>query len=428
MKTRPNDTRESVSSRRSAGRGYALLAALWLPLQAGGSAAPAPAEPQAAEPPNGPQVSPWSDSAVAGLREIRRLATEERYDEARALARGILVPHGLARVREDLDDTRVGGVLLKPVDPVLERLGWNGPPERTRAEVSYADGVVAALAGDGDAALESFERAASLAGPGSLRLESLYDRGTVLLAGAESLRAQIPELQDPAAALAPTAPPPGSPGTPGADDEEPPDFLKLARRAYEAARAAFVERLRADWRDEDTRANLELIQRRLRELDEIEEQRQEQQEEQQQGEEGDEQQEGEEGEEREQEGEEGEEQGEGEEGEDGQGDGEDGEGPREDPDESPDPSEEESPAESEEEREPEESEEDVAESEEESTDEAEESETSAEEAQPAEEEERVLTREEVVRLLDRLREIDEQAEALRARLRQRGRVAVEKDW
>jgi len=47
------------------------------------------------------------------------------------------------------------------------------------------------------------------------------------------------------------------------------------------AKEHLVERLRADWRDEDTRANLEWIQRRLAELEEIERQREEQQQEQQ---------------------------------------------------------------------------------------------------------------------------------------------------
>jgi len=56
----------------------------------------------------------------------------------------------------------------------------------------------------------------------------------------------------------------------------------------------------------------------------------------------------------------------------------------------------------------------------------------AEEAPPtrrsAREEERVLSREEVQRLLDQLQEIEEQARAVRALLRERRRIPVEKDW
>ncbi len=108
----------------------------------------------------------------------------------------MLAPHGIARLRGGIDESGIGAVLLRPVDPLLESLGWNGPPEETRAEVRYAEGVVAALQGDGEAALDAFERALSLSSPGTLRLEALYDRGAVLLAGAEALRAQRSNHRD----------------------------------------------------------------------------------------------------------------------------------------------------------------------------------------------------------------------------------------
>ncbi len=404
-----------------------LLAPVVLALGVQAPAPDSPAPQPADVAPAGSSVAepaPWDGTAVDGLAEIRRLASEERFDEAREVADRILVPHGLARLRARADERAWTAALVRPLDPALEALGWNGPPERTRAEVRYADGVTAALAGAAEDAVAAFEGAASLAGPGTLRLEALYDRGAVLLAAAEALRAQIPELQDPAAALAPAPVSPGAPGAPGGrgapDEEEPPDFLELARDAYGAAKAAFVERLRADWTDEDTRANLELIQRRLRELDEIEQQREEQEEEQQDPEQSpeDSEQQGEEGEE-------GDEQQESEDQQDGSDEQESDEPSEQQEPQEPEESDEEgeeSPQEEQDEPDP------TAESEEESEEEAEESETAPEEAQASEEEERVLTREEVVRLLDRLREIDEEAEALRARLRQRGRVTVEKDW
>lgn len=60
-------------------------------------------------------------------------------------------------------------------------------------------------------------------------------------------------------------------------------------------------------------------------------------------------------------------------------------------------------------------------------------ETEPSESEPPQEgdeqqEERLLTREEVMRLLDLLEEIEKEGEALRARLQQQRRVPVERDW
>jgi hypothetical protein len=49
-----------------------------------------------------------------------------------------------------------------------------------------------------------------------------------------------------------------------------PDTLPQTREEFQAAREALIARLRIDWRDEDSRANLEYVQRRLDELDRIE--------------------------------------------------------------------------------------------------------------------------------------------------------------
>jgi len=51
------------------------------------------------------------------------------------------------------------------------------------------------------------------------------------------------------------------------------DVVAPAKAAYLEARDHFAERLALDWQDSDTRANVELIQRRLKSIADIEEQR-----------------------------------------------------------------------------------------------------------------------------------------------------------
>ena len=51
-----------------------------------------------------------------------------------------------------------------------------------------------------------------------------------------------------------------------------------------------------------------------------------------------------------------------------------------------------------------------------------------EQPSPEESEEELMTSEEIQRLMDRLREIEEQARAVQAMLRRRAHVPVEKDW
>lgn len=157
--------------------------------------------------------------------------------------------------------------------------------ERQRAALRFGLGLVAARGEDPapwSQAVVDFQDAAALAGPGSARLDAIYDAGRVKLQDGERLRATIPEIAGDAAGgaqpmLAPPGPGglPGAPPTPGAPGQDAPqtDPLQAARTAYLAARELLVQRLRSDWRDADTRANLELVQRRLRELDEIERQR-----------------------------------------------------------------------------------------------------------------------------------------------------------
>jgi hypothetical protein len=166
-------------------------------------------------------------------------------------------------------------------------------PEVVQAKAHFALGVIAATRAlenpeEGEplraAARDAFHAARALAGPGELRADATYDLGTLVLLHAEEVRATLPEVGGAAAApgvqamqALPGAPPAAAPGA-----EEETDPLEEARALYTEARTWLVERLRLDWQDADTRANLQLVQRRLRELDEIEKQREEQQQEQQQ--------------------------------------------------------------------------------------------------------------------------------------------------
>ncbi len=289
--------------------------------------------------------------------------------------------------------------------------------EYARAESHFARGLVWYLREDAKpthagaylASVPSFESARALAGSGELRLRANYDRGLALLWTAERWRGLIPEKSQEilqATGIPPIPAPPTPPVPDGADAPEPPDPLALARTFYLAAKDAFVERLRADWRDADTRANLELIGRRLRELDEIEQQREEQQQEQQQDQE-------QESEDQEQ---------------------QDGEpSDEESSDENQDQENDGEPEDSESEGNPEDQESD--EEQEPSLDERPENSAESEpegeagEAQQGDpSDERLLTREQVMRLLDKLEQLDGEREALEARIQRAQRIPVDRDW
>jgi Ca-activated chloride channel family protein len=313
-------------------------------------------------------------------------------------------------------------------------------PEASRARAHFALGVVAATRaiapaepGDDPAAGESardaaretartaFTAARALAGPGELRDDATFDLGALELFRAEELRAQLPELGG--APPQPMLPPPNAqPGA--ADAPPPPDPLPAARERYRAARTWLVERLRLDWRDADTRADLELIQRRLRELDEIEKKREEekQQQEQQQDQNQDQEQD----------------------------DSKDG-----DPKEKNDDSESKDPSKSDPESDPKEPPPDELPGEPKEEPKSEPKDGEAEESPPPEEpnpgepkdegevpppeaapepageappSERVLTREEVMQLLDKLAELEKQQKALQAALRARQQARTKRDW
>jgi len=186
----------------------------------------------------------YAGSSARGLRELVEHVRAGRREEALALSAQL-----------------------------LERRGSAALDENTEAEILYATGHALAAAELPQPALSAFSSARVLAGPGELRLWSSYNAGGVALAQAEALRAQRAAGAPPAAvAVAPNDPPAAA---------DPTAERAALVQAYQQARALLLERLRLDARDADTRANLELCVKRLREL-EREEQEQQQQQQQQQ--------------------------------------------------------------------------------------------------------------------------------------------------
>ncbi len=304
---------------------------------------------------------------------------------------------------------------VESIDTWLGRAEERELGELQRAELHYARGVVLAAVDEPERRLESvpsFGSARALAGPGELRLASTYNIAGVLLREAETWRSQIPELGGQAASglPLPASPsggaPPGAP--PNAPPEDPPDPLKEARTAYLASKGVHLERLRSDWSDVDTRANLELIQRRLRELDEIEREREEKQKEQEQNQDPSE---GEENEEQQEDGDQQE--------SDEQQDGESGDEQKDGQNEQ-----------DEQQKEPEDSEQEGQDGEQErQTENVPQGEGEPQEGPaPGEPSERHLTREEVMRLLDRLSELEKEGQAVRSAIREARRVPVDRDW
>jgi hypothetical protein len=266
----------------------ALLALAQAPAAPPAKHAPAPSAPSASDAapePAPPPVEPWPGTVTEGLHELRALAEGGDPAAARALGTRLLAPTPFLRWKETA--LAAGGWrrrMVQGLEPVLDALGFEALSPRARAEVRFASGVAAAKGEDRAGAASDFESARALAGPGELRLASGYQLATTALLEAEALRAQIPELQ-PQGAQGQPATPPGMPALPGVPGGQPgaegPDPIAVARSAYLVARERFVERLRADWNDADTRANTELVMKRLRELDELEKKREEQKKQQQ---------------------------------------------------------------------------------------------------------------------------------------------------
>jgi hypothetical protein len=253
-----------------------ILLALVIPQSPTAPAQSAPPVPTAVDVPSeaASDVAPWKGSFEEGFSALRAHAEKREFDEAISIANGLLAPHSILRWKLDL--AAKGGwreTLCDAIDPLLDFAGWNGLEPRVRAEVWFAKGVIQTLAKDAGAAEDAFEKARELAGPGELRNDAMYDLGCLALALGEEQRAKLPEISGQPAQ--PAMPP--IPTTPGAAaPPKEPDPLELARAAYLHARERFVERLKSDWNDADTRANVELVMKRLKELDEIEKKREEQ--------------------------------------------------------------------------------------------------------------------------------------------------------
>jgi len=353
--------------------------------------APAPAAtPEAVTTEAAPPVERYDGSFADGAAELQRLALAGETEAALALSDALLVPGPLADLRARAE-RKTSGASERVLESLAGSLNWLGLPldeSANRAEVHYARGLIHAQASELQPSNDSFELARVLAGPGVTRLDAIYNQGNLDFALGDAMRQMIPEIVGEDAVVA----------KPEEMEEEP---LDVARAAFLGARAHYVERLSADWRDADTRANAELTLRRLKELDEVEHEREEQQQDEEQDD-----QEKKEGE----------------------------QDPSDENQESEDEPSDEEGSEDQDADQPEESEEDQPEdgeeSEEEQQEEGEQSDEDSEpqQAEPKEEAEKHLTDEEVKRLLERLQELDDKGKELRDRLRGVRRVPVKRDW
>ena len=205
-----------------------------------------------------------------GLAEVERLCREQEYAAASAVTEGLLAPTGFLRWRRRIESegSRLIAPLLAACDPALDWLGWNGLSEDLQAEVHYAAGLVGLESEDRERAAGGFEAARASAGSGELRLQATYNLGLTALLEGEEWRARMLEIEG------------RMPGLIGPTLEQggaQVDPQTSARAAYLRARELLVERLRQDWRDGRTRANVELVQRRLKWLDQLEQERRQQQ-------------------------------------------------------------------------------------------------------------------------------------------------------
>ncbi len=377
-----------------------MIASLFLalfpaPLQGAPVASPAELDPA---PDPAPAPEPYDGGYYDGMQELYAKSRAGDLAGAQQIGESLLAEGRVERWRTQLEEFSGGRseLLLAPLRGPLAWLGVETSSAADRAEVHYALGLAQAAAGVASEADQRFERARVVAGgPGDVRLDATYALGTLDLMLGETFRQRIPEIAEKLGLPPPPPPAPAAPTGGGAEPEPPPDPIDLARSAYSMAREHLIERLRADWRDADARANAELCVRRLRELDELERQREEQQQENQDPQESDEKQDSEDQQDQEQ-----------------------------------DPSEDsENQDESQKDDESEEDEEEPKQDEEPQEDESEEEEQQQEpEPKEGEEQEAVLTQEEVKRLLQRLAELEEKGEEIRERLQRVRRERVERDW
>ncbi len=294
-------------------------------------------------------------------------------------------------------------------ESVLAMPAWSSAPERERAEFHFAHGVARGAAQAFVEASQAAHAARGLAGSSELGLDSAYNAGVFRLMHAEVLRREIPQIREQLQLPAAPTPPAGS-GPPGAETASDP--IAIARAAYLAARGDLLERWRVTPAHVDTRANLELIARRLRELEELERQReQEQQSDPNERQDPDQKQDPQQNQDSQQNQDQSQEQ------------------PSSDPQQDPQqPQDQQDPQQDAKEDQAEEqsSEESKPEDGEQSDAEQPDPKEGADPAQP--QDERLLTPEEIQRLLQQLEKIEDQAAQVQAALRRARRVPVKRDW
>ncbi|MBL8804889.1 MAG: hypothetical protein JNN27_23025 [Planctomycetes bacterium] len=335
-----------------------------------------------------PSPSAYSGSVRDARARLRELAESAQHEQAAAFA-----------------------------ESVLAAPTWSVAAEREQAEFWFAVGVARGAAQAYPQAADAAHAARGLSGSSELGLSSGYNAGAFRLVHAERLRQDIPQIRErlklpPLAPSAQGIPQPGGAPQGPVGQETASDPIAVARGAYLAARADLIERWRAG-PDADTCANLELIVRRLRELDELERQNEEQQNESSERENKDQkkdpQQQDKQDPSQQQDQQQNEEQ-------------KDEQDPKEQQDK---PEDSEQDAKDEQKQ----NEESKPESEQDKQEQQGEQQPPKDGADPAQEQEqRVLTPEEVQRLLQQLDKIEDQAAQVQAALRRAKRVPVKKDW
>jgi len=203
-----------------------------------GDSAGAPLDQPVVIQPNVAAAPTFVGTPHAGLVELERLARDGRGEEA--------------------------GLLAKVL---IERVAETTGDEQLQAELCYAGGVSEDMAGKIQLSAEAFRTASVLAGPGQLRLDSLYNQAGVHIDLGERYYQRIEEVKAEGMALDMIKS--------SNPDKKEIDTLPQAREEFLNAREALIAHLRLDWRDEDARANLEFVQLRLDKLDDIESKRDE---------------------------------------------------------------------------------------------------------------------------------------------------------
>ncbi len=252
---------------------FACLLLLVAPGVASRQDGPAPkTEPDQATAEEAQPVAPFAGSLAQSHEQMIQIHKDQDITQAEIFAQSLLAPRAVDRAQAWLE--RHTGILgARASSWVRELLPWLGFELRSaeqQATVHYDLGCLQSAEGLGAEATQSFQTATYLT-PGPVRLDATYNLGCLDLEQAEEYFDQIPEVHGRTRSATSPGFMPGKKGL--ADDEEEPDYLKLARGGYEDALEDFTQRLKLDWRSPDTRANVEWIMRRMDKLDEIEEER-----------------------------------------------------------------------------------------------------------------------------------------------------------